>query len=70
MHKNGKRLTLEDVDILTAVDTDQPFGNTLFVPVSVSACQPLHAGCVLMCAYFTVSDILEESENSDSVGLP
>jgi hypothetical protein len=38
-----KRLTSEDVDILAAVDTDQPLGNTLFVPVSAHTSQRLDA---------------------------
>jgi hypothetical protein len=39
--KGQKRLTSEDVDILAAVDADQPLGNTLFVPVSAHTNQQL-----------------------------
>jgi hypothetical protein len=41
--KGEERLTSEDVDILAAVDTDQPFGNALFVPVSAHMSQRLDA---------------------------
>jgi hypothetical protein len=34
MHRHEQEHTLEDVDILAAVDTDEPFANALFVPVS------------------------------------
>jgi hypothetical protein len=67
--KGEKRLTSEYVDILAAVDTDQPFGNALFVPVSANTNQRPDACCEWNQTYLTVSDILDESENSDSVGL-
>jgi len=33
MRRHEQQRTLEDVDILAAVDTDEPFGNALFIPV-------------------------------------
>ena len=34
MRRHEKEHTLEDVDILAAVDADQPFADALFIPVS------------------------------------
>lgn len=43
MGRHEQRRTLEDIDILAAVDTDEPFGDALFVPVPADTDQRLLA---------------------------
>lgn len=63
-------ITSEEVDILSAVDADQPLAYAVLVPVSAGLRSVSELGQSEKQAYFTESDILEDSENSDSVGLP
>jgi hypothetical protein len=61
-------LTLEQIDILAAVDALQPVCNFVFVPVPANALAILviaDKGCL---TYLTASGASYISENSDSVG--
>jgi hypothetical protein len=61
------RLTLEEVDILDAIDALQPVGDLVFIPVPARVSKDGHGGWRGL-AYLTASGASYISENSDSVG--
>ena len=61
----------EDVDVLCAVDAAQPFAHFVFVPIPAENVRSTTMAVLtpVLITHLTESDILDESENSDSVGL-